>query len=354
MTRIIGGVFGLEDVPLEPGQAPFLRPRQLLLANARSGLQILLKHLRPAQVWLPAFLCDSMIRPVIDHGAQLRYYPLDEKLGLSSMDWLEAVQPGDLVVLVDFFGFIFHGDAVRPIKAKGAFILEDASHALLTSAAGDLGDFVLYSPRKYAGMPDGGILEFKNSPLPKLNLQPPPSQWWTLAYAACLQRRDYDHRGGARDWLWLHQQAEKHHPTGAYSMSNLAVLITQGLNWSNVALKRIGNYKILAERLGELALFPQLTAGTVPYGFSIRVKNRDAVRAALFEQEIYPSLLWPVAGIIPDEFVASHRLSAKICRENHDVALRSMLQYDRHETDCGNYPEKSEVLMSEKFLKQQG
>ena len=58
-------------------------------------------------------------------------------------------------------------------------------------------------------------------------------------------------------------------------------------------------------------MFPQL-GSIVPLGFPLRVLERDRVRDALFDQEIYPPVHWPLKGVVPRRFVESHRLSAEI------------------------------------------
>ena len=44
------------------------------------------------------------------------------------------------------------------VKKCGAWLLEDACQALLSDEVGRFSDFVLYSPRKFLGVPDGGVL----------------------------------------------------------------------------------------------------------------------------------------------------------------------------------------------------
>ena len=61
-----------------------------------------------------------------------------------------------------------------------------------------------------------------------------------------------------------------------------------------------------------LALFVELPAGVVPLGFPIRLAARDRVRQALIEERIYPPTHWPLDGVIPETFAASHALAAHI------------------------------------------
>ena len=64
--------------------------------------------------------------------------------------------------------------------------------------------------------------------------------------------------------------------------------------------------------LGKLALRPQLSADVVPLGFPVRLGNRDVVREALQDVRIYPPVHWPLQGVVPESFKASHVLSSEI------------------------------------------
>jgi len=83
-------------------------------------------------------------------------------------------------------------------------------------------------------------------------------------------------------------------------------------DYSTIAQRRIDNYKFLARLLADIALFPNLSANTVPLGFPIRVKNRDRLRQVLFGHQIYPPVHWPIQGIVPQEFRDSLKLADEI------------------------------------------
>ncbi len=104
--KIIGGMFGLEDfreLPEHP--LPHLQGKHILLANARSGIRLLVEQLRPATVWMPSYLCGSMIQAVNPTDSRIRYYEVDYDLNIPSLEWLEFVRAGDLVVCIAYFGF---------------------------------------------------------------------------------------------------------------------------------------------------------------------------------------------------------------------------------------------------------
>jgi selenocysteine lyase/cysteine desulfurase len=205
-AKVIGGLFGLMS-PLANSNAPelaFLDNRNLFFANATSALAVLIGRLRPEQVWLPSYLCVALLVATRQTGATARLYPIDAALGLRSLSWLDDVRSGDVVVMVDYFGQLVSLEQVGAIRARGAWVVEDATQAMLSDGAGGRGDFAVFSPRKFLGVPDGGILII-NRPLDVSwpERTSPPDDWWSTAFNATMLRRLFDAHGGNRDWFDL-------------------------------------------------------------------------------------------------------------------------------------------------------
>lgn len=68
--RIIGGMFGLPEtiIPIVSSKTVewiFLKDSNLFLANARSGIVVLIDKLKPINVWMPSYICSTMIEASI-------------------------------------------------------------------------------------------------------------------------------------------------------------------------------------------------------------------------------------------------------------------------------------------------
>jgi hypothetical protein len=312
--RVIGSVFGLEQgLHGNERSPPFLKGREWLLVNARSGIKVLLQLLAPPRVWLPSYLCRSILQAIDGTAAQVSFFAVDEELQCSS-SWLARVGKGDLVLLIDYFGFPCDEKCAGQAREQGAWVLEDASQALLSEGVGRNADFVVYSPRKFLGVPDGGILRLNRGlDDSRVDWQRPPGPWWLRTLRAVLLRHEFDSYGGSRQWFELFQQVESEAPIGPYSMSELSeTLLRYSVDYPTVCRRRQENYRYLAEKLGNLALFPRLPADVVPLGFPIRLRDREPVRQRLFERRIYPPVHWPIAGIVPENFRDSHHLASEI------------------------------------------
>jgi dTDP-4-amino-4,6-dideoxygalactose transaminase len=311
---MIGGVFGLIDRAFEAGRPPgFMRDDPVLLANGQSALQILVHGLDARRVWIPSYTCEAVVSAVQVPGVDVRFYEIDQRLRCST-DWLDAVRRRDMVVFIDYFGYPADPGLMRVARVNGAWIVRDAAQALLTPNDSGIAHFTIYSPRKYLGVPDGGILaihERETFEVPPL--QPPPDDWWALALSARTQRSRFDRTGEPRGWFELYQRAERTSPVGPFRMSDLTRdLLMHHIDEAGVKARRILNYSALAERLSRWAVMPELPEDVVPLGFPIRLECRDAVRQHLFAHEIFPQIHWAVPQPLPPGFEDSRTLATQI------------------------------------------
>jgi dTDP-4-amino-4,6-dideoxygalactose transaminase len=319
-------MFGLEVFhEVETAKRPFVTDKSLCLVNARSGIALLIDLLSPAHLWVPSYLCEAILKAVNRSKTSLQFYKVNYDLAMATQAWIEDVQPGDLVLLIDYFGFLHDSFSAIELKERGAWFLEDACQALLTEGVGQYADFVMYSPRKFLGVPDGGVLVFNGTKdIGQVDLASVPTKWWLKSLSAAVMRREFDICGGKRSWFKMFKQAEKESPIGPYAMSELSrALLRSVFDYSAIADRRVKNYKILLEELCHIALFPELPGHVVPLGFPIRIRNRDQLREVLFEHDIYPPLHWEIKGVVPDEFKDSHKLAGHImtlpCDQRYDA-----------------------------------
>ncbi len=313
--RIMGGMFGLPEKLDGAGTLPPLPlDRSIFLANGRCCLVLLIELLSPTRVWLPSYLCPSIIAAVRTTGIPFSFYEVDYDLRVSP-GALSKVGKGDLVNMIDYFGFPADRALMRHVRESGAWLLEDACQAMLTSGIGSTADFVMFTTRKFVGTPDGGILisnrleiNFHN-----VKLQLPPPNWLMKTLSAAVLRSEFDLYGGDRLWFELYRAVEEDMPMGRYAMSEMSkMLMTSAFDYASIAQRRVENYQVLAYELSHLALYPSLEPGVVPLGFPVRLANRDEVIKMLYTQDIYPPVHWPFRGILPKKFSESYRLLGDI------------------------------------------
>ena len=173
---------------------------------------------------------------------------------------------------------------------------------------------MLFSLRKWIGVPDGGILRVPQSfPLSDISLEMPATTWWLKALQAAVLRREFDDGLPTREWFKLFREAEDTAPTGPCAMSQLfRTILEYMVDYSTVAQTRIDNYRMLLEKLALYAVFPRIEPDVVPLDFPVRVAKRDAVRQGLFDRKIYPPVHWLIDQVVPPAYEDSHRLASQI------------------------------------------
>jgi len=327
---IIGGVFALEEPNAEILQSrkwPFQQPNVLHLANGRGAFWLLANRLRPKIVWLPSYLCSSIIDGFLAAKVAVRFFPVGRDLRCESDSWLQHVEPGHMVLRIHYFGFPNLDPVFQEAIAQGACLVDDAAQALLSDGLGDGAEFVVFSPRKFVGVPDGGCLVMNHSTLfNSSELPTAPEAWWQESLSAITLRQSFDRGDNNRSWFSRYQAAETLAPAKAYAMSEMTHrLLTRGIDFDAIATRRRDNFRALLEYLADVAIFHDLPDGVVPLGFPIRVRQRDAIRQFLFERHIYPPVHWPLKTnvcIVSDSFKASHRLANEImtlpCDQRYD------------------------------------
>jgi len=342
-ARVRGGVFGLVDAsaPIVKTPAPgsfaaALAGRGACIAtsHARGGLELLVERLDPTTVWLPAYLCDALLTPRVRERA--RFFGVGERLELDEgRIGALPIEKDDLFVAIAYFGRAPEVPALDVARSAGARIVLDASGALLTAGLERSADYLLASPRKFVGVPDGGLLvPVGDAPWFEGDVDLAPWPAAARAREAGAARAAFDARGGdgeERDWYAAFVEAERAAPDEPRAVDAATPDRLRRVDWAAVARRRRDNHAVLArafERANDLRaqlLHPDLGADAVPLGaFCVfdGEEARDAARAALYAASIYAPLHWSLDGVVPRSFEAEHDLAARsltlVCDQRYD------------------------------------
>jgi hypothetical protein len=144
----IGGYFGLELG--RRGDNPHAAARAL--NSATNCLLYFLLARRPARVHLPAYICGSMIEPLLQVDVEHRFYGIDADLEIAAPP---ALGDDELLLYVNYFGL--KNSHCRSLAARyGPALIVDNAQALFCPPPACAAS--LYSPRKFFGVSDGGYL----------------------------------------------------------------------------------------------------------------------------------------------------------------------------------------------------
>jgi hypothetical protein len=150
----IGGYFEL-DLPDfgDPFPSSFLK-----FQSARAALRALLESSEFARVLLPANICESVVRAVLDSRRTPEFYCLDAEF----VPILPVSVPEDTALLfVNYYGLCYGIVTQVQNKVAPSQIIVDNTQALFAPHLDVFGS--IYSPRKFVGLPDGGLLATRAS-----------------------------------------------------------------------------------------------------------------------------------------------------------------------------------------------
>lgn len=155
MKAAIGGYFELEL----PSAELFLHHNARKYQSARAAFLALLRVAKPERVWMPFYVCDAMLAPVRASGAKVCFYSLDEQLSIADGITLNS---GDILLYVNYFGVCLEQVEKVLKQFDTSQIVLDFSQAFFARPQECLA--TIYSPRKFFGIPDGGLI-FTELPL---------------------------------------------------------------------------------------------------------------------------------------------------------------------------------------------
>lgn len=143
----IGGYFPMS---LDFGNNDFLHSNLLMLNTGRNALELILRRLHNVKrVWIPYYTCSVIIEPLDKLNIPYSFYRLNESLELKH---IVNVVDSEYILYTNYFGV--KGDYVTELKnIYKEQLIVDNSQANYNPPIG----YTFYSPRKFFGLPDGGI-----------------------------------------------------------------------------------------------------------------------------------------------------------------------------------------------------
>lgn len=236
MQDMMGGFFGLE-LP-EYNNFPFTESEYCVFTNSgRSALACILDNMpSPRRLYLPRYICHTLEEPLADFKTDI--YGCREDLSPILPD---DARKEDIIILVDYFGLT----AQHVLDAAAQFpgqVIVDATTALFGKYEKRFPTF--YSPRKFVGVPDGGVA---CAPFPLIR-RPEAAIPSSAAALHLLQRIECGLLSAAE----AGQQAENALCGTRLAMSPLTRRLLRSIDFPTVSRKRLSNYHTLHRSLAPL------------------------------------------------------------------------------------------------------
>lgn len=285
------------------------------LDSGRSAISIILEQMncKDMKVLLPIYTCESVIKPFVSRGCEIRYYKVDEKLEPDKEEFKKILQEYDpkLVYVHSYFGF----DTLKKIRheinelcKKDTLIVEDITHSMFSKVERINADFYLGSLRKWCSLPDGGVIEIvserANTLFDGKNIFEENTSFLETRLRAQKQKEMYFNgrsQGKDKDFIqWFDKSEEILEQQGnIYTMSNYSRERIESIEWDALKKRRSENYRYLVDKMDEIkeieAIFPNMSQDVVPLYCPVYVKRaRNELRVFARKRNIMLPVIWPI------------------------------------------------------------
>lgn len=124
------------------------------LQSARAALKYFINENYLETVWLPAYTCDALFDVFDNTNVNVKIYNITNKFSIE-----KSINLGkfDVIVYVNYFGLNEHNIRLLAHQYPAENIIIDNSQAYFSKCNEFLAS--IYSPRKFFGVPDGGLLK---------------------------------------------------------------------------------------------------------------------------------------------------------------------------------------------------
>lgn len=252
----------------------------LHLNSGRSCLAHALLRAKAKKIYIPYYICNSVLEPFLYHGIDYEYYRID-----SNFEIAEAVhlRDGEKILYVNYYGL--KEKYIKYLIGKyGYSLIIDNTQGFFMKSAENIDTF--YSARKFFGVPDGAYL-YPSDGMAKPEIIRNPSSLDKCAHL--IGRMADGPREHYKEYL-INEESFKY--DGVKGMSVLSERILTSIDYDCVMARRQKNYMHIHDALRDynnLHIDDSKLAG--PMCYPLLVCN-DNLRELLIEEQVFVPQYW--------------------------------------------------------------
>lgn len=274
MKKEIGGYMELENFSGEE-----YYPNLYKVNLGRTALIWLIQSRKCSKIFLPHFLCDSVIDACRGTGTELSFYSLDENLN-PLLPQTGKLAEGEYLYLVNYYGQLTDSRILEYQKQYGQIIV-DHTHAFFQRPLS--GVDTLYSCRKFFGLSDGAYLSTETALIPLDTID------CSAARMGHILGR-YEHDAGSFYQQMLDNASTYHQEQPKY-MSRLTRNLLKAIDYEKAKQQRETNYRCLASLLPSENIFTQYCPEG-PFAYPYYHPNGMKLRRELAKEKIFVPTNW--------------------------------------------------------------
>ncbi len=314
--REIGGYFELEL----PDKVTYPKGENAVYVNsARHAFEYILLRLEDVKrVLLPRYTCEVMLEPL--HRLNIPYFFYDITTELTIKD-LPELSDGEYIVINNYYGIQdAYVDKVASYYGERA-IIDNAQAWYKPSLPGIK---AIYSPRKFFGVPDGGVAE--NVALPGNESE---TLLTDLSWDRCshlLKRLELPASEGYRDF---NINSDKLSHDTLKEMSALTRRVLANVDFQKACDIRRENFRYIHRALEQVGIknmleIPAMKDFACPMVYPLLISNGAELRKKLIAEKVYVATYWPnvfewAGADSPEYFLAANLLPLPI-DQRYDTA----------------------------------
>lgn len=271
----IGGYLELEL----PNYNTIFHDQAIKLNSGRNALAYICIQNEYKKVYLPHYTCEVTLQPLNQLNIDFEFYYLDKNFIPIITNELNN---DEALLYVNYYGIM---DNNIPFLSNYNLIV-DNSQAFYNLPLKDISTF--YSPRKFFGLPDGGLAFVdvkKNIELPEESSLDRLTHLYTRIEA-----------GAEAGYEAFKRNDKKLNNLPLANMSRLTMRLMQGIDFLDIKKKRIDNFERLHARLkkyNELTSIIESNDFECPMIYPFLKSKNEELRSKLNSNKIYNAVYWP-------------------------------------------------------------
>ena len=269
----IGGFFQLEE-----NAANEFHQNALKLNSGRNALKYILISKKPNKVYIPYYICDSVIEVIEQLEINYDFYFINKNF---FPVFNKELSVGELFLYVNYFGINDH-NVYELSKTLSNHLIIDNTQSFFSFPQAGIDAF--YSPRKFVGVADGGYL-YTNT---LLNFSYETDVSYEK-YTHILKRTDIN---AHESYNCFQENEERFKKQAIKKMSKLTKTILKNIDYERIQRIRKENFEYLHQSLNEFNQLPiSYEKKQTPMIYPLLIYN-DQLRQILLNNKIFVATYW--------------------------------------------------------------
>lgn len=251
----------------------------LKLNSGRNAFEYILLANEYKKIYIPYYTCDVILEPLLRNQIEYEFYSVDDNL--DPIFNFDKVNENTAFLYTNYFGI--KDLTIHKLNFKNENIIIDNAQSFYSEPTSNLDTF--YSPRKFFGLPDGGLVYCKK----KIDIDISDENSINRM-SHLLKRIEFGPEMSYTDFLINEKSLCNQH---LCKMSKLTRRLYENIDFIKIKNKRLQNFEFLHNFLkNKNLLHIDKNDSQVPMVYPFQSKNKDLQRI-LLENKVYTAKYWP-------------------------------------------------------------